>query len=89
VRLARGGIREYDAFLGHEMRGPGGTGRHGVSMAEGQDGQGARKAPGLKSYCLTSPPYLFVEFAYAFRISVSIREAASEHPFCVLMYMNS
>ena len=24
--LARGGIREHDAFLGHEMRGPAGTG---------------------------------------------------------------
>jgi len=22
ARLARGGIREHDAFLGHEMRGP-------------------------------------------------------------------
>jgi len=31
--LARGGIREHAAFLGHEMRGPAGTGRGGVSMA--------------------------------------------------------
>jgi len=35
ARFARGGIREYDAFLGHEMRGPAGTGRGGVSMAGG------------------------------------------------------
>jgi len=29
ARLAWGGIREHDAFLGHEMRGPAGTGRGG------------------------------------------------------------
>jgi len=33
ARLARGGFREHDAFLGHEMRGRAGTGRGGVSMA--------------------------------------------------------
>ena len=33
ARLARGGIREHDAFLDHEMKGPAGTGRGGVSMA--------------------------------------------------------
>ena len=27
ARLARGGIREHDAFLGKEMRGPAGTER--------------------------------------------------------------
>jgi len=48
ARLARGGIREHDAFLGHEMRGPAGTGRGGVSMAGGQEGQGARKGNGVK-----------------------------------------
>ena len=36
ARLARGGIREHDAFLGHEMRGPAGTGRGGFSMAGGR-----------------------------------------------------
>ena len=35
ARLARGGIQEHDAFLGHEMRGPAGTGRGDVSMAGG------------------------------------------------------
>ena len=32
-----------------------------------------------------------LEFAYVFRLSssVSMRKAASEHPFCVLIYMNS
>ena len=29
ARLVRGGIQEHDAFLGHEMRGPAGTGRGG------------------------------------------------------------
>jgi len=31
----------------------------------------------------------FLEFAYAFRLSVSMRKVASKHPFCVLIYMNS
>ena len=48
ARLARGGIREDDVFLGHEMRGPAGTGRGGVSMAGGREGQGARKGNGVK-----------------------------------------
>jgi len=39
AQLARGGIREHDAFLGHEMRGPAGTERGGVSMAGGKRGQ--------------------------------------------------
>jgi len=34
ARLARGGIREHDALLGHEMRGPAGTAGCGaISMA--------------------------------------------------------
>jgi len=33
ARLARGRIREHEAFLGHEMRGPARTGRGGVSLA--------------------------------------------------------
>jgi len=48
VRLARGGIREHDAFSDHEMRGPAGTGRGGVSMAGVREGQGARKGNGVK-----------------------------------------
>ena len=48
ARLARGEIREHDAFLGHEMRAPAGTGRGGVSIAGGQEGQGARKGNGVK-----------------------------------------
>ena len=48
TRLAQGGIREHEAFLGHEMRGPAGTGRGGVSMAGGREGQGARKGNGVK-----------------------------------------
>ena len=29
------------------------------------------------------------EFAYVFRLSVSMRKVADEHSYCVLMYMNS
>jgi len=36
--LSRGGIRDCEAFSGHEMRGPAGTGRGGVSMAGGRQG---------------------------------------------------
>jgi len=50
ARLARGGIREHDAFLGHEMRGPAGTERIGVSMAGGREGQSARKGNGVKQF---------------------------------------
>ena len=57
ARLARGGIREQDAFLGHEMRGPAGTGRGGVSMAGGREGQGARKGDGVRGHHLPSPPW--------------------------------
>jgi len=56
ARLARGGIREHDAFLGHEMRGPAGTGRGGVSMAGGREGQDARKWNGVRDHRLPSPP---------------------------------
>ena len=38
ARLARGEIRDDDAFLGHEMRSLAGTGRGGVSMAGGWEG---------------------------------------------------
>ena len=58
AQLARDGIREHDAFLGHEMRGPAGTGRGGVSMAGGREGQGARKGNGVRGYRLPSPPCL-------------------------------
>jgi len=50
AQLTRDGIREHDAFLGHEMRGPAGTERGGVSMAGGREGQGARKGNGVKRF---------------------------------------
>ena len=56
ARLARGGIREHDAFLGHEMRGPAGTERGGVSMAGGREGQGASQGNGVRGHRLPSPP---------------------------------
>jgi len=85
ARLARGGIREHDAFLGHEMRDPAGTGRGGVSMAGGREGQGARKGNGVRGHRLPSPPYFCSEFAYVFWLSVSMRKIAGEHAFCVLV----
>ena len=60
ARFAWGGIREHDAFLGHEMRGPAGTGRGGVSMAGGREGRGARKGNGVRGHHLPSPP-CFIE----------------------------
>jgi len=56
ARLARGGIREHDAFSDHEMRGTAGTGRGGVSMAGGPEGQGARKGNRVRGHRLPSPP---------------------------------
>jgi len=56
ARLARGRIREHDAFLGHEMRGPAGTGRGGVSTAGGRESQGARKGNGVRGHRLPAPP---------------------------------
>ena len=56
VRLARGGIREHDAFLGHERRSPAGNGHGGVSMVGGREGQGAKKGNGVRGHRLLSPP---------------------------------
>ena len=64
VRLAWGGIREHNAFLGHEMRGPAGTGCDGVSMAGGREGQGARKRDGVRGYCLPSVQNLLQYFGF-------------------------
>jgi len=54
------GFEEHDAFLGHEMRGPAGTGRGGISMGGpgGREGQGAKKRNGVRGHCLPSPPFL-------------------------------
>jgi len=38
------------------MSGLAGTGRGGVSMAGGREGQGARKGNGVKGHRLPSPP---------------------------------
>jgi len=57
AQLARGGIREHDAFFVHEMRGSAGTGRGGASMAGGREGQGARKGNGVRGHRLPSPPW--------------------------------
>ena len=47
ARRARGGIREHDAFLGHGMRGPAGTGRGGLGVVASRWlGGGKAKAQG-------------------------------------------
>ena len=56
VSCSQDWIRENDAFLGHEMRGPAGTGRGGVSMAGGRERHGARKGNGVRGHRLPSPP---------------------------------
>jgi len=58
ARLPRGGIRDHEAsrFLGHERRGPAGTGRGGVSMAGGRECHGARKGNGVRGHRLPTPP---------------------------------
>ena len=65
ARLARDGIREHNAFLGHGKRGPAGTGRGGVSMAGGREGQGARKGNGVRGHrLLSSPCFVWDLFMY-------------------------
>ena len=58
ARLDRGGIREHNALLGHEMRGPAGTGCGGISMVGGRKGQGARRGNGVRGNRLPSPPWV-------------------------------
>ena len=86
--LARGGIREHDASLGHEMRGPAGTGCGVVLMAGGQRPRRKEGEWGEGPSFAISAMFCS-EFAYVFRLSVSMRKVAGEHPFCVLIYMNS
>ena len=75
ARLVRGGIREHDALLGHEMRGPAGTGRGGVSMAGGWPGEltsGPRRKEGKwgEGPSLAITTMFCSEFAYVFLLSV-------------------
>jgi len=84
AQLAREGIREHEAYLVNEMRAPAGTGRGGVSMTDGRQGQGAW-SEGL-SFAITA--MFCSEFTYAFVPFVSVREVASEYLFAVLIHMN-
>jgi len=59
LRLARGGIREHEAFSGHGIRGPTGTGCVGVSMDGERQVQGAGKGEGVRGCRLPSPPVFF------------------------------
>ena len=67
--LGVGGIREHEAFLGHELRGPAGTGHGGVSMAGGQEGEGARKGNGVRGHRLHPFCILIYMNSYIFHIS--------------------
>jgi len=89
ARLAQGGIREHDAFLGHEMRGPAGTGCCGVSMAGGARKLRRKEGEWGEGPSLAITTMFCMEFSYVFRLSVSMRKVASEHLFCILIYMNS
>jgi len=90
VRLARGGIREHDAFLGHKMRGPARTRRGGVSMAGGREGQGARKGNRVRGYRLPSPPCfvqnLLMHFGFLSRLGRLLANIRSVYS---LICMNS
>ena len=79
ARLAQGGIRKHDAFLCHESR------DWALWRLDGWGAGRPRRKEGewVRGHRLPSPP-CFVEFAYVFRLSV-----AGEHPFRVLIYMNS
>jgi len=53
------GFENMRHSLGHEMMGLAGPGRGGTSMAGGRQGQGARKAEGVRGRRLPSPPCCF------------------------------
>jgi len=71
------------------MRGPAGTGRGGVSMAGGAGRPRRKEGEWGEGPSLAISAMFCAEFAYVFRLSVSMRKVAGEHPFCVLIYMNS
>jgi len=68
------------------MRGPAGIGRGGVSMVGGREGRGARKGNGVRA-SLAITAMFCLEFAFVFRLSVSIRKVDRQNPFCVLIYI--
>jgi len=85
ARLARGGIREHEAFLCHEMRGPAVTGRGGVSMAGGWERQGGRNGNGEGPLLAISAMFCS-EFAYVFRLSVSMKGRWRTSILCTIIH---
>jgi len=73
AQLARGGIREHEAFWGHERRGPAGTGRGGVSVAGGWQGQGEGEGGEVMGCRL---PFCLLEFTDVYLFSVLMKEIA-------------
>ena len=78
VRLARGGIREHEAFLCHEMRGPTGTGRGGILIAGWRQGQGAGKWEGA---VVCHDRHVFFRLYLCFPAFYLEEEFANEYPF--------
>ena len=66
---------------------PAGTGRGGVLMVGWRESQGIEKWAEEPSLAITT--MFCSEFAEVFRLSVSMKKVAGEHPFCILIYMNS
>ena len=62
ARLARGGIREHEVFLGHEIRSQLGpvTVCDSVSVADGRQGQGAGKGEGKRPLLSITTAIVFV-----------------------------
>jgi len=56
-------------------------------MAGAREGQGARRKEG--EWGEGPLGHILFEISYVFRLSVSMRKVASEHLFCVIIYMNS
>ena len=57
-------------------------------MAEGRKAKAQGREWG-EGPTLAITTMLFSEFAKVFRLSVSMRKVAGEHPLCVLIYMKS
>jgi len=58
-------------------------------MVGGREGEGANEEEWGEGPSLAITATFCLEFAFVFRLSVSIRKVDSKHPFYVLIYMNS
>ena len=90
ARLARSWIREHEALLCYKTRCPAGTECGGVSIAGGRQAKAQRRVEGWGAVrrLLAITAMFDLEFAYLFRVSVSMKEVAGENLFYVPIYMN-